>query len=59
MKQVLQRMYDFLKVNGSKKDLDKFKKIRTWLYKVSDNGFYVHAPQKECKNPNQIKRIVN
>ena len=21
--------------------------------------FYVHAPQKECKNPNQIKRIVN
>ena len=59
MKQVLQRMYDFLKDNGSKKDLDKFKKIRTWLYKVSDNGFYVHAPQKECKNPNQIKRIVN
>ena len=59
MNQVLKRMYIFFKTNNYKKDLNKFIKIRKCLYETSDNGFYVHAPQKQCKNPKQIKRIVN
>lgn len=59
MKQILDRMYKYFKSNNFDDELNEFKKVRTWLYKNVDNGFYVHAPQTECKNPNQIKRIVN
>mgnify|MGYP003319360486 CR=1 FL=1 len=58
MKQVLKRMYDFLKDNGSNKDLEKFKKIRKWLYEVSDNGFYVHAPKTELKILNKLNVLL-
>ena len=28
-------------------------------HKNNNNGFYVHAPQIQCKSLKQIKRIVN
>ena len=59
MKQILDRIYRYLKNNNFFDDLKQFKKIRIWLYKNVNNGFYVHAPQSECKNAKQIKHIVN
>lgn len=59
MNQLLKRMYRFLKRNKHCKDLIKFNDIRKNLYNTKDNGFYVNAPQKEVKNKNQIKQIVN
>lgn len=59
MNQLLKRMYKFLKRINDKNDIDEFFKIKKELYKKNESGFYVHAPQKECKNPNQIKKIVN
>lgn len=59
MNQLLKRMYNYLKENASNKEIAKFIKIKQMLYKKKDNGFYVHAPQTECKSTKQIKRIVN
>ena len=39
--------------------IKKSSKIKSEIFKNRDNGFYVHAPQTECKNPKQIKKIVN
>ncbi|MCM1131554.1 MAG: transposase [Roseburia sp.] len=52
-------MYNFLKLNASKEETASFYKLKNSIYNDKENGFYVHAPKKECKNPNQIKRIVN
>ena len=59
MKQLLKRMYRYLKANALKKDLEDFCKTKADLYNNKNNGFYVHAPQKECKSPKKIKQIVN
>jgi hypothetical protein len=59
MNQLLKRMYKFLKGINDNNDIDEFFKIKKELYKKNESGFYVHAPQKECKNPNQITKIVN
>ena len=59
MNQLLKRMYHFLKKSASNKELTDFCKLRQDLFKKKDSGFYVNAPQKECKSPKQIKRIVN
>ena len=59
MNQLLKRMYHFLKKNANESELADFCKLRQDLFKKNDSGFYVNAPQKECKNPKQIKRIVN
>ena len=59
MNQLLKRIYKYLKRNKYYNDLIKFNKVRTDLYHTKDNGFYVHAKEKECKNKNQIKQIVN
>jgi len=59
MNQLLKRMYRFLKKVDNKKDLIEFCKLRRELYANQGEGFYVHAPQKQCKNPKQIKKVVN
>ena len=59
MNQLLKRMYNYIKLNVSKKAAQDFYKLKCEIYKNKDNGFYVHAPQVECKNSKQIKRIVN
>ena len=59
MNQLLKRMYHFLKTNANTKELNNFCKLRQDLFKNKGAGFYVNAPQKECKSPSQIKRIVN
>ena len=59
MNQLLKRMYHFLKKNATTKELNIFCKLRQDSFKNKGAGFYVNAPQKECKSPNQIKRIVN
>ena len=59
MNQLLKRMYHFLKKNATEAELTDFCKLRRELFKKKNSGFYVNAPQKECKNPKQIKRIVN
>lgn len=59
MNQLLKRMYIFLKENASKEIVAEFYKLKNSIYKNLENGFYVHAPQTECKSPKQIKRIVN
>ncbi len=58
MNQLLKRMYIYLKNNCSKDEVTNFYKIKSKLYK-NNNGFYVHAPQIQCKSSKQIKRIVN
>ncbi len=59
MNQLLKRMYHFLKQNASKDEASQFYELKNSIYNDKENGFYVHAPQKDCKNPHQIKRIVN
>ncbi len=59
MNQLLKRMYRFLKKVDNTKDLIEFCKLRRKLYANQGEGFYVHAPQKQCKNPKQIKKVVN
>ena len=59
MNQLLKRMYNYLKENAPKKIVSDFYKLKSEIFKNRDNGFYVHAPQTECKNPKQIKKIVN
>ena len=59
MNQLLKRMYYYLKENAPKKVASDFYKLKSEIFKNKENGFYVHAPQTECKNPKQIKRIVN
>ena len=59
MNQLLKWMYNYIKLNVSKETAHDFYKLKCEIYKNKDNGFYVHAPQVECKNSKQIKRIVN
>ncbi len=59
MNQLLKRMYNYLKNNAIKEVIQKFYKLKCEIYNNTKNGFYVHAPQTECKNPKQIKKIVN
>lgn len=57
--QLLKRIYNYLKNNESKEVSNDFYKLKCEIYKSKENRFYVHAPQIECKNAKQIKRIVN
>jgi len=60
MNQLLKRMYRFLLFHFSdKEELNSFIKIRLRLYREYDDGFYVHAPQKNIKNSQDIKKVVN
>ncbi len=59
MNQLLKRMYTFLKNNISKEEAQKFYILKSKIYSNKKNGFYVHAPQIQCKNSKQIKKIVN
>lgn len=59
MNQLLKKKYNYIKLNVSKKAAHDFYKLKCEIYKNKNNGFYVHAPQVECKNSKQIKRIVN
>ena len=59
MNQLLKRIYYYFKNNGLKDVARDFYKLKGEIYKNKENGFYVHAPQTECKNSKQIKRIVN
>lgn len=59
MNQLLKRMYKYIKNNCSKEAAHKFYELKCDIYKNKENGFYVNAPQTECKNLKQIKRIVN
>jgi hypothetical protein len=58
--QLLKRIYRFLKKYGSLNELKRFVRIRNELYTTKNSeGFYVHAPQNNIKNPEKIKKIVN
>jgi hypothetical protein len=59
MNQLLKRTYNYFKNNDLKDVARNFYKLKCEIYKNKENGFYVHAPQTECKNSKQIKRIVN
>lgn len=59
MNQLLKRMYNYIKTNVSKEAAQKFYKLKCEIFKNKENGFYVHAPETNCKNAKQIKKIVN
>ncbi len=58
MTQLLKRVQNHLKEINSSGSIN-FYKVKQTLYKNKKSGFYVHAPQIQCKNPKKIKSIAN
>ena len=58
MNQLLKRMYTFLKVVASHKELIAFSILRNQLFKTYKKGFYVHGPKLKSNSRVDVKNIT-